>query len=198
MAQMVTTENGAFSFELALGGDYSLTPYLNAQLLNGVTAFDLSIDEQAHLECAAIEQPIQVDCGGRKSLRNGHDTGYDPVAKVDLEHRYRVCEQHKLEIYPGLCVPNTSEPMVRGVLWVDRFVNDLAGDVMDADFVGVKIGDVNGSAQANALSGDDRTLNGQFNFNVATESLKAGNVYTVSFTGTEMASVGKGSKALWY
>ncbi|MEZ4986439.1 MAG: T9SS type A sorting domain-containing protein [Saprospiraceae bacterium] len=68
-------------------------------------------------------------------------------------------------------------------------VNNLVGTLSGQDFVGVKIGDVNGSAQANALSGDDRTLNGQFNFNVANESLKAGNVYTVSFTGTEMASV---------
>jgi hypothetical protein len=78
--------------------------------------------------------------------------------------------------------------------WLEEFPelrseNNLAADIMDADFVGVKIGDVNGSVQANALAGDDRTLNGQFNFNVANTSVKAGNVYTVAFTGADMAAV---------
>ena len=52
--------------------------------------------------------------------------------------------------------------------------NNLASDILDADFVGVKIGDVNGNAQANALAGDDRTLNGQFNFVAENISMKAG------------------------
>ncbi|MEZ4985142.1 MAG: hypothetical protein R2795_08930 [Saprospiraceae bacterium] len=67
--------------------------------------------------------------------------------------------------------------MVRGVPKLIS-VNDLAGDVMDADFRRCEDGDVNGSARQ-TLSGDDRTLNGQFNFNVANESLKAGNVYVI-------------------
>jgi hypothetical protein len=68
-------------------------------------------------------------------------------------------------------------------------VNNLPEAELTADFVGVKIGDVNGSAQANALAGDDRTLNGTFNFEVENTSVKAGNVYTVAFTGADMASV---------
>jgi hypothetical protein len=67
--------------------------------------------------------------------------------------------------------------------------NNFSADILDANFVGVKIGDVNGNAQANALAGDDRTLNGQFNFEVENVSVKAGNVYTVAFTGADMASV---------
>ena len=40
--------------------------------------------------------------------------------------------------------------------WADAFpsvenINDLAGNVIDADFIGVKLGDVNSSAQANSL-----------------------------------------------
>jgi hypothetical protein len=64
-----------------------------------------------------------------------------------------------------------------------------ANAVEEADFIAVKIGDVNGSALANLLSSDDRNVNGQFNFNVADVELKAGNEYTVEFTGADMASV---------
>ncbi|MEZ4985141.1 MAG: dockerin type I domain-containing protein [Saprospiraceae bacterium] len=60
MAQMVTTENGAFSFELALGGDYSLTPYLNAQPLNGVTTFDLVLMSKHILNVQPLNSPYKL------------------------------------------------------------------------------------------------------------------------------------------
>ena len=68
-------------------------------------------------------------------------------------------------------------------------VNNLPEATLTADFVGVKIGDVNGSAQANALAGDDRTLNGQFNFVAENIAVKAGNTYTVAITGENMSAV---------
>jgi hypothetical protein len=74
--------------------------------------------------------------------------------------------------------------------------NNLSTDIVDADFVGVKIGDVNGSAQANALSADDRTLNGIFNLEVENISLKAGNTYTVAVTASELVEGFQGTLAL--
>jgi hypothetical protein len=67
--------------------------------------------------------------------------------------------------------------------------NNLAGDVLDADFVGVKIGDVNGSAQANALASDDRTLNGIFNLRAEDIEMKAGNTYTVAVTAENLNQI---------
>ena len=67
--------------------------------------------------------------------------------------------------------------------------NNLAGDILDADFVGVKIGDVNGSAQANALASDDRTLNGIFNLRAEDIDMKAGNTYTVAITAENLNQI---------
>ena len=67
--------------------------------------------------------------------------------------------------------------------------NNLAGDILDADFVGVKIGDVNGSAAANALAGDDRTLNGIFNLRAEDIDMKAGNTYTVAVTAENLNAI---------
>ncbi len=38
---MVTTTNGAYSFGLPMGGDYTVTPQLDADHLNGVSTFDI-------------------------------------------------------------------------------------------------------------------------------------------------------------
>ncbi|MGH1438106.1 MAG: hypothetical protein ACRBG0_26965, partial [Lewinella sp.] len=67
--------------------------------------------------------------------------------------------------------------------------NNLAGDILDADFVGVKIGDVNGSAQANAMAADDRTLNGTFNLKAEDIDMKAGNTYTVAVSADQLNTI---------
>ncbi|MEL7252520.1 MAG: hypothetical protein AAFO03_29190, partial [Bacteroidota bacterium] len=75
--------------------------------------------------------------------------------------------------------------------WVETFPelineNNLNTDITDADFVAVKIGDVNGSAQANAMSGDDRTFDGIFHLEAENIKMKAGNTYTVAITAAEV------------
>ena len=78
--------------------------------------------------------------------------------------------------------------------WFEEFpevynVNDLAASIMDADFVGVKIGDVNASADANFTGTEDRTIEGVFAFEVADQQLKAGSTYTATFTASELAKI---------
>jgi hypothetical protein len=78
--------------------------------------------------------------------------------------------------------------------WYEEFPelineNNLVTSITNADFVGVKIGDVNGTARANLLSGDDRTLRGCFDFEVEDINLRSGNVYTIAFRGRDMANV---------
>jgi len=78
--------------------------------------------------------------------------------------------------------------------WQETFpelinINNLTEVLVNADFIGVKTGDVNGNAQANALAGDDRTLNGTFNLQAEDIDMKVGNTYTVAFTGEDLAHV---------
>ena len=48
-----------------------------------------------------------------------------------------------------------------------RIVSDANGSLTDKDFIGVKIGDVNGSAQANSALGTVRNKSGQVDFTLA-------------------------------
>ena len=83
--------------------------------------------------------------------------------------------------------PNPSNP------WADDFpeifnANDLIGDI-SANFIAVKIGDVNGSVSANAQSAGEARGVGSFNLEVSNTELLAGNVYTIEFTGAELATI---------
>ena len=58
---MVTSTDGMFSFEnLPLGGDYTVTPYLNTNPLNGVTTFDLIKISQHILNVAPLDNPYKL------------------------------------------------------------------------------------------------------------------------------------------
>jgi len=61
--------------------------------------------------------------------------------------------------------------------------------MMNLDFVGVKVGDVNGSASVNSLLGaESRTTNGTLNFNVTDRLVEAGETVTVDFTSADIAT----------
>ncbi|MBK8425770.1 MAG: hypothetical protein IPL27_07215 [Lewinellaceae bacterium] len=62
---------------------------------------------------------------------------------------------------------------------------NVQADQLDEDFVGVKIGDVNGTVIANSLqSVEDRTAATML-FDVQDRTVKAGEVFTVHFKGAE-------------
>jgi hypothetical protein len=84
--------------------------------------------------------------------------------------------------------PNASNP------WATSFpeifsVNDLNGQAL-ADFVGVKTGDVNGSAIANDLMNvEDRNAVGDLNFNLDEVDMVAGETYTVNFNAKDFTNI---------
>ena len=70
-------------------------------------------------------------------------------------------------------------------------INNLpATGISGADFVAVKIGDVNNDARTNALLGvEGRSFAGTFALNAEEAEVKAGGEYTVAFTAADIASV---------
>ena len=84
--------------------------------------------------------------------------------------------------------PNPQDP------WMEVFpevinINNLSEDMMESDFVAVKIGDVNGSALVNSLMREDRTMSGTFELSVDEQILRAGETYEVAITTDELSSV---------
>jgi hypothetical protein len=189
-ATMTTTTNGTYSFNnLTLGGDYSVTPYLNANPLNGVTTFDIVKISKHILNVEPLNGPYKRIAADAN--HSGTITTLDMIQirklilNIITEFPNNTSWRFVASDYD---FPESTNP------WYETFPelineNNLAGDVLDADFVGVKIGDVNGSAQANALAGDDRTLNGIFHLQAEDIDLKAGNTYTVAVTAQNLNQI---------
>jgi hypothetical protein len=85
--------------------------------------------------------------------------------------------------------PNPANPFAEAFPEVIS-INNLSGDLTSEDFVGVKVGDVNGSATANAFTAvDERNSGDVFSFDLKDEAVRSGNTYTVNFTAGEIAKV---------
>jgi len=74
--------------------------------------------------------------------------------------------------------------------WFEHFpevinVNDLSGDELNRNFIGVKIGDVNGSAVPTLSGVEDRNTRGTYYLETASQTVKAGEQVKVSIRESE-------------
>ncbi|WP_367391124.1 HYR domain-containing protein [Lewinella sp. LCG006] len=187
---MTTGTDGAFNFELLqLGGDYTVTPYHNDNPLNGVTTFDIVLISKHILNIDPLDSPYQRLAADVNNSETITTLDLIQVRKLILNITTEFTNNTSWRFIPASYVfPNELNP------WQETFpelinINNLSAAQLNADFIGVKTGDVNGNAQANALAGDDRTLNGIFYLEAEDIDLKAGNTYTVAFTGEDLANV---------
>ncbi|MBK8490769.1 MAG: T9SS type A sorting domain-containing protein [Saprospirales bacterium] len=179
-----TDNNGNFSFNaLTSGGDYTVAPELDLNPSNGVTTWDLVLISRHILGIQLLDSPYKMIAADANKSNS--------VTTLDMVNIRKVI----LQIEPGFpnntswrfvnkdyVFPNPANPFAATFPEVINY-NNLNSSDLNADFVGVKVGDVNGSAAAN-LNGDveDRTFNGSMNINVQDQQLKAGKTYTVDFT----------------
>ncbi|MEL7249495.1 MAG: hypothetical protein AAFO03_13800, partial [Bacteroidota bacterium] len=186
---MITNTDGTYSFDLTAGGDYSVAPYLNAEPLNGVSTFDLILISKHVLGTESLGSPYRILAADAN--RSNTVTTLDMIQlrklilNIDAELQSNTSWRF---VDADYSFPNALNP------WQTEFpelasVNNLVGDVSEVDFVAVKVGDVNGSAQANALASDDRNLEGVFHLQAEDVMLQTGNTYTVAITGENMNQI---------
>jgi hypothetical protein len=175
----------AFSNAVPFGMNYTVTPLKDDNPLNGVTTYDLVLISKHILGLEPLGSPykmIAADANKSNSI-----TTFDIVELRKLI----------LGIYNEL-PNNTSWRFVdKGWNFTDdanpfadafsefKSVADIQSSQVTDDFVGVKVGDVNGSAIANSfMSADDRT-SGTLLFDVQDRTVRAGETFAVTFTAAE-------------
>jgi hypothetical protein len=175
----LTNANGQFSFNnLTLGYDYSVTPHLDKDYLNGVSTFDLVLITKHILGVQPLNTPYKLIAADINNSKTVTTLDLIQLRKLILgiDAKYANNTSWRF-VDASYKFPNAANP------WQAQFpevanINDLAGNVT-ANFVAVKIGDVNGNALANSVV---RT-SGAFGLNVEDQKMKAGNEYRVAFSG---------------
>ncbi len=190
-SEMYETESdGAYGFtSLPVDNNYTVTPYSNEYPMNGISSFDLVLIAQHILDMNELDSPYKLIAADIN--RSGSITTIDLVElrklilMIDTEFTnntsWRFVDANF--VFPYIDNPfATSFPEL-----ID--INGLLGTV-EHDFVGVKIGDVNGSVVPSNLTGaDDRTFNGKLPFEVEDLRMKAGERYEVAFSSSEFEAI---------
>ena len=184
LATEVTSADGMYDFSLNAGGDYTITPMLDVDADNGVTTWDMVLVSRHILNVELLDTPYKIIAADANN--SGAVTTLDLVAmrKVILliednfpnNTSWRFIDEDHVFTDPQ---NPWSGPMFSEVI----SYNNLNVDDLAADFVGVKVGDVNNSAQANAqMAAEDRNKVGSFRIELdGTERLSGGDVHTIQF-----------------
>ena len=187
-----TSETGMFEFmDLPVGNDYSITPEKDDDYLNGVTTFDLVMISRHILGVQLLGSPYQLiaaDVNNSQSVTTFDLVGLRKlILHVDEEFPNNTSWRFVQKSY---AFPNPNNP------WEEAFpevinVNNFNSAISDADFVAVKIGDVNNSVNASGnLNGstEDRG-NGMLEFETENDWLEAGETVPVIFRAKDFANV---------
>ena len=192
IADMETSNAGEYMFaNLEEGYDYTITPQLDGDYLNGVSTFDLVLISQHILGVQLLDSPYKMIAADVNNSESITTLDLIQLRKLILSIETEFTNNTSWRFVDAdFAFPQPSNP------WMTQFpevinINNLssAGD-FNNDFVAVKIGDVNLDAETSSLVDvEGRTVAGALAFEVAEEALKAGNEYTVAFTAPSIAAI---------
>ncbi len=182
----MTGLDGAYTSEVSMHNNYTVTPQKNIDPLNGVTTFDIVMISKHILGVQALNSPYKMIAADINN--SGSVTTLDLVElrklilHIDTEFSNNTSWRF---VDKNFVFPNASNPFATSFPEVISF-NDLDQDVLEANFTAIKVGDVNDSAIANNILGvEGRTTAGNLVFNATDAQLKAGDTYTVEFTAQD-------------
>ncbi|MBP7273032.1 MAG: T9SS type A sorting domain-containing protein [Saprospiraceae bacterium] len=153
-ATATTANNGHYELpNLPVNAAYAVIPSNNADPLNGVTTYDLVLISKHILGIEPLDSPYKIIAADVN--KSGNITTYDLVQLRQLIlHVYEVFPDNQSWRFVNAHhqFSNPANPFVPTIPEV-MAVQPLNNDMMDADFIAVKIGDVNNSAIPNGLLG---------------------------------------------
>ena len=187
---LITNGDGNYAFpSMAFGGSYRVVPEKDYDYLNGVSTLDLIAIQKHILGTARIESPYKLIAADIN--RSGSITGSDL-----LELRKLI-----LGVYDEL-PNNTSWRFIdKSYKFIDP-LNPFAYDIpeiydiltfdqsMIIDFIGVKVGDINNTAIANASEGRiDRRSSYKFNYDLVENAYEADQIIEILFSSDQLDQV---------
>lgn len=191
---MYTTDGtGMYQFlDLPVGDDYTVSPILDMDHINGVTTYDLVMISKHILGVDLLNTTFQMIAADANN--SGTVTTFDLV-------EIRKLILHVNDDFPN----NTSWRFIDKAYsfpdamnpWAEIFpevinVNNHTVEINDADFIGVKIGDVNGSAVPNNNLTDDGLGDRSSDllmFNSDKKWVEAGEQFEVTFRAKDFIDV---------
>ena len=186
----LSNQEGAYQFSNAipLAGNYTVTPEKDDNPLNGVTTLDLALISKHVLGIETLNSPYKMIAADAN--KSGTITTFDVVElrKLILGIYDELPNNKSWRFVDKSYVfPNPADPFA-GTFPETKTVADVQADQTGEHFVGLKVGDVNGTAVANTLMQVDDRTNGTFLFDLEDRDVAAGETFAVTLKAAEQTA----------
>jgi hypothetical protein len=182
-----TAANGSYSFgAVPAGGDYTITPSYDQNPLNGVSTFDLVLISKHILGVETLDSPYKIIAADANKSNSVTTFDLVEIRKLILFINTNFPNNTSWRfVSKNFTFQNPANPFQTQFSEVYN-LNNLSASMLAAEFVAVKVGDVNGTAVTNLLgSNENRTTVGDLVLNVDDMNVKEGDTYTVEFKATD-------------
>ncbi len=190
--QSMTGGDGFFQFNgITHGLDYTVLPQRNNDPLNGVSTMDLILISKHILGIQRLNSPYKIIAADAD--RSGS------ISTLDIIILRRLI-LGLIDEFPGngtswrfvranFTFPNPQNPFA-GFFPELYNLNDLNGNMMDADFIAIKVGDVNASAVPNSfMELEQRADNGALSVKTLNLPVTQGETFTVEVWADDLSRI---------
>lgn len=183
----ITDTDGNYEFTgIEQGGDYTIVPEKNENPLNGLTTFDLVLITKHILGTQLLDSPYKIIAADAN--KSNSVTTFDLVElrklilfiydELPSNSSWRFVDKNYV-------FPNPADPFQYTFPEIYN-VNNLSSNKLDADFVAIKVGDVNLSAVPNFKGGvEERTYQGEWGLKVENRQFQMGDLVEVPVIVTD-------------
>jgi hypothetical protein len=187
LSEVFSNVSGSYVFSNALPitSNATVTPQLDIDPLNGVNTWDLVLISRHILGLEPLNTPYKLIAADAN--KSGTVTTFDIVElrKLILGTYNVLPNNSSWRFIDKAQVFTSDENPFADVIRENLQIANIQANVNNGDFVGAKIGDVDGTATPNNLvSSDDRTA-GTLLFDVTDRKVKAGETFTVNFKAAD-------------
>ncbi len=183
---LTTNQQGEYEQSLAGGFNYTITPFLDEDVLNGVSTFDLVLISRHILGVDLLDSPYKIIAADVNHSGNVSTLDVVVLQKVILGLLPDFPDNTSWRfVDAGYVFPDPANPWFAGGFPESIFLFNLQYDELFADFVAVKVGDVNNTValfageQAEVHSGEPLFLQ------TADREVSAGEHFNCSFRLSE-------------
>ncbi len=186
---MTVQADGNFAVGLPEMSTYTVKPNRNDNPLNGVSTTDILMIQRHILGTHKLDSPYKLIAADANNSKTISAADLADIRKVLLGKAPMFSNNTSWRFVPEAYVFEDADNAQAEEFPESITINPLIGDVLGANFVGIKVGDVNGNVKANLTSQVAGRSGRVFELNTADADLKAGNEYTIAFRAKDIAEV---------
>ncbi len=179
--EKMTDDNGLYTFDIPAGGNYTVQPTKLARPLNGVTTYDLILISKHILGITPFKSPYQYIAADIN--KSGTISAYDLVQlRLLILNIVQDFPNNESWRFISSDYRFTTENPANEAIVEKMYIDDSDRGMIELDFIGVKIGDINGTAKArNFTPTSSRTNTKTLDFSFENQQLEMGSEITIPF-----------------